>query len=90
MVLTVVMITEGTTPHGCGVDLALTSSAIAEGRATRENAMMVSVKRDGAVYFRNTKVSLNELTGRVHQAVRDGTEKRVFFRHRFNLFECDC
>ena len=81
IILMVVMIAEGMTPrHGYVVDLALTSSAIAEPKAARENAMTVMVVKDGAVYFRNIKISPDELPAQIREAVRGGAEKRVYLK----------
>lgn len=81
MILMVVMIAEGMTPHHTSyVDLALASSAIAEPKAVRENAMMVMITRDGSVYFRNTKISLDDLPGQIRGALRGSAEKRVYLK----------
>jgi len=81
MVLIVVMIAEGMTPHhSLYVDLALASSAIAEPKAVRENAMTVMVARDGSVYFRNVKIRLDDLPNQIREAVRGGAEKRLYLK----------
>ena len=81
MVLLVVMIAEGmTSHHGYAVDLALTSSASAEPKAVRENAMTVMVTRNGSVYFRNTKIGPDDLPHQIREAVHGGAEKRVYLK----------
>ena len=81
MVLIVVMIAEGSVPHhGWPLDLALASSAVSEPKAIRENAMIVMVSRDGVVFFRNVKIAPEELPARIREAIRSGSEKRVYLR----------
>ncbi|MBS1839960.1 MAG: biopolymer transporter ExbD [Acidobacteria bacterium] len=81
MILLVVMIAEGMTPHrGYAVDLAMTSTAIPEPSAARENAITVMISRDGSIFFHNLKIAPDELSGSIRKAVSEGSEKRDYLK----------
>ena len=60
------------------VDLATTSQAAPLPGAQREDAMIVWVRRDGAIRFGERYVRLDELAGEIRNAVKQGSEKRVY------------
>ena len=77
--LFIVMLAEGTTPHhGTPLDLPLTSSAVSEPKALRDNAMKVIVTRDGSVFFRNQKIAPDDLPSLIREAVQNGAERKVY------------
>jgi biopolymer transport protein TolR len=46
----------------------------------RYDSIVISVMRDGAIYFGNAKVALEELPNRIHDSALNGSEKRVYLR----------
>lgn len=48
--------------------------------ANRNDAMIGMVARDGNVYFRSETLSPQELTPRIRQCLRTGSERRVYLR----------
>ena len=79
LLLIIVMLVAGHNPH-CSVygDLPLTTSASAQPKAMREDALKVVVARDGSIYFRNMKIGLEELPEMARQAVKEGAERKVY------------
>lgn len=59
-------------------DLPFTAHAAPRPMAVRENAIKITLTRDGMIYFRNQKTTPQELTGLIHIAVEKGTERRVY------------
>jgi biopolymer transport protein TolR len=79
--LIVFMIVPGITPrHRGGPDLPLSRYASPMPRAVREDAQIVSVMRDGAIYYGNTRVSAHELHGRIEESVRNGADRKIYIR----------
>jgi biopolymer transport protein ExbD len=79
LMLIIVMLVEGSTPHhGVYADLALTKEAVRQPKAVREDAMRVTVTRDGSVYFRNAKIDPSDLPHLIRQAVKEGAERKVY------------
>jgi biopolymer transport protein ExbD len=64
--------------HGMSVDLVKSFHARPVRTATKEDAIRITVTRDGSVYFRHTKVVLDELPNRIHDATLNGAEKRIY------------
>jgi biopolymer transport protein ExbD len=64
--------------HDMPVDLVKSWHSSLVPSAVREDAMKVSVTRDGRVYFGSRQVSLAELPNRIVEALRSGSENRVF------------
>jgi biopolymer transport protein TolR len=60
------------------VDLPTSVSAVPEGNARREDAIQISVMRDGGVYFGHTEMRFQDLAPAVQNAIRDGAEKKVY------------
>jgi biopolymer transport protein ExbD len=54
--------------------------AISLPHAMREDAMIVTIMRDGAVFFRNDRVSPECLADAIRKDVESGSEKRVYIR----------
>jgi hypothetical protein len=46
--------------------------------AEREDAMQISVTRDGRIYFRNNIIMLQDLPEQIRQGVQNGAEKRIY------------
>jgi biopolymer transport protein TolR len=48
--------------------------------ADREDATLVVVQRDGAVWLGDQRISLDRLPGRIREAIRTGSERKVYIR----------
>jgi biopolymer transport protein ExbD len=66
--------------HGFSTDLPKLRGAISLPHAMREDAMIVTIMRDGAVFFRNDRVSPERLADALRKDVKSGSEKRVYIR----------
>jgi biopolymer transport protein TolR len=62
------------------VDLAIAATASWQPRALRDNALKVYVTRDGSLYFRFTKVAMEELPQLLRTACLEGAERKVYLR----------
>ena len=60
------------------VDRASDSHARSLPKASREDAILISLTRDGAVYFRNMRLPAAELPNKIHDSVLNGAEKRIY------------
>ena len=47
-------------------------------RALREDAMQITVSRDGQIYFRDDRVILQDLPEEIRQGLRNGAENRIY------------
>lgn len=65
-------------PHRAAADLPKSGSASRQPGARREDAIRITVTRDGAVYLGDTYMRLQELGAAVQSAIRDGAEKKVY------------
>jgi biopolymer transport protein ExbD len=65
--------------HGRGsVDLPKSEHASWLRAARREDAMRVSVSRDGKVYFDGRHITFDELPAQIREGLRGGAENRVY------------
>ncbi|HET6928898.1 MAG TPA: biopolymer transporter ExbD [Candidatus Acidoferrum sp.] len=46
--------------------------------ANREDAIWITVTRDGSVYFQNSRTHVDQLPNKIRDAVRNGAEKRIY------------
>jgi biopolymer transport protein TolR len=60
------------------VDLPTAEHAVAQPGARREGQIRVGVRNDGSVYVGRSKVSYDDLSGMIRDAVRDGAERKVY------------
>jgi len=65
---------------GVSVDMAKTNNPVPLQDADKEDALIVAVQRDGAVFFDSQKVSAEELTQKVKDRVQGKANKEVFIR----------
>ena len=65
---------------GVSVDMAKTNNPVPLQDADKEDALIVAVQRDGAVFFDSQKVSAEELTQKVKDRVQGRSNKEVFIR----------
>jgi len=65
---------------GTSVDMAKVNNPAAMPDADKEDALLVSVTRDGTVYFGSDKVQVDSLTGKVKDRLTNRTDKRVYVK----------
>jgi biopolymer transport protein TolR len=65
---------------GVSVDLAKVNNPQAMPDAEREDALIVAVMRDGAVFLGNDKLPVDELTSRIKDRIANRVDKRVYVR----------
>jgi biopolymer transport protein ExbD len=63
---------------GVSATLALVRHAVRLPLAAREDAMRITITRDDSVYFRGSKMMVEELPGEIRECIRNGSEKRVY------------
>jgi len=79
MLLIIFMLVAGHSPHNMVIaDLARAQTTVAEPRALREDAIRVTITRDGSLYFRNQKTDSEALPELIHKAVENGAERKVY------------
>ena len=65
---------------GTSVDMAKTNSPTPMPDADKEDSILVSVQRDGVVYFGSDKINPDDLTNKVKDRLSNKTDKRVFIK----------
>jgi biopolymer transport protein TolR len=82
LVLVVAMMFVQPTPHhGIGPDLPHVSHPVSMPSANREDAMVISVLRDGAVYFGRDKLLPEQLRSKILDRLKDrSVERKVYIR----------
>jgi biopolymer transport protein ExbD len=60
------------------VDLVHAQNATPHPNADREDAITVTIKHDGKIYFRSLSVSQKKLKDQIAEGVREGAEPRVY------------
>lgn len=81
VLLVIVMIAESAPSHTYGADLPHVSHTVPMPGALRENVMLVTVMRDGSVYFGSERVLPTALTSKILDRLEDrGVERKVYVR----------
>jgi biopolymer transport protein ExbD len=82
LVLLMIFMVNGPSPHAnrSSVDLALTTHAAPMHSAIREDAMLITVSRDGNVYFGAGQIQLDRIPARIQDSVRNGSERKVYLK----------
>ncbi len=82
VLLIIYMIVPGITPHHHRWSLELPRSQYASPmpRAVREDAQIVSVMRDGQIYYRNFSVRADDLPDQIRESVRNGADRKIYIR----------
>ncbi len=78
--LALFMVTTGPTHHGPSYDLPKVGHPIPMPRANREDALLVTVMRDGMIYFQNSRVVPDNLPAMIRDGVNRGAEQKVYIR----------
>lgn len=66
--------------HGSGVDLARTHNARNEAGAVREDAIKLTIARDGTIYLGTTRAESGDLPQQIRAAVSAGAERKVYLQ----------
>ena len=66
--------------NGVSVDLAKVNNPERMPDAEKEDAMVVSVMRDGTVYFRSDRIPVDQLTQKVKDRLVSQQDKRVYVK----------
>jgi biopolymer transport protein ExbD len=59
-------------------DLASVRHSTRMAGALREDALQVMVTRDGAIYFRERRIALEDLPNEIREGLRSGAERKVY------------
>ena len=79
--LIIFMIVPGVTPrHSSGPELPRSRYASAIPSAVREDAQIVSIARDGRIFYRNTVIAVDELPDRIRESIKNGADRKVYVR----------
>jgi len=69
------------THHGIGADLPKVSHSVPMSRSDREDAMVVTVMRDGSIYFGADKVGPYQVRSKILDRLKDrSVERKVYIR----------
>ncbi len=66
--------------HGSGVDLAPIDHPKAMAGALKEDALQVTITREGRVFLDGRKVGTNDLIPLLQKGVREGSERKVYLK----------
>jgi biopolymer transport protein ExbD len=66
------------TPLSISVDWPFAYHSTSMPGALREDAMRISITRDGRIFFRDDRVACNDLPDEILKNVRDGAEKKIY------------
>jgi len=64
--------------HKWNVDSVTMQHARNLPNANSEDAIWITLRRDGSVYFQNSRAASNELPNKIRDAVLNGAEKRIY------------
>jgi len=78
--LVIFMVTPPMVTHGFSADLPVVHFASPMPRALREDAQVVSVMRDGAVYYGNTRIDADDLAERIRESLKKGADRKIYIR----------
>jgi biopolymer transport protein TolR len=66
--------------HGFSADLPRSRYASPMPRAVREDAQIVSVMPDGQIYYRNLRITTDDLQDQIRESVRNGADRKIYIR----------
>ena len=74
------------THHGIGADLPKISHPVPMSRAGREDAMLITVMRDGSIYFGVDKVGPYQVRSKILDRLQDrSVERKVYIPERISV-----
>ncbi|MBZ5681244.1 MAG: biopolymer transporter ExbD [Acidobacteriia bacterium] len=80
VLLIIFMVVTPMLQHGVSVDLAKVNSPEQMPDADKEDALLVSVTRDGQVYFGSDQITIDSLTNKVKDRLANKPDKRVYVK----------
>jgi biopolymer transport protein ExbD len=80
VLLIIMMVITPMLQKGVSVDMARVNSPVDMPDADKDDAILLSVTRDGTVYLRTTKIDLSQVTDKVKDEVKDRLNKVVFIK----------
>ena len=80
LVLLMIFMVQPTPFHAWSGQLARTDHAAPMHSAIREAAMLITVSRDGNVYFGAGQIQLDRIPARIQDSVRNGSERKVYLK----------
>lgn len=66
--------------HGLQVDLPATANATFKPGAVRDEALLLSVTRNGDVFLRTTKIAVSDLPESIRSELLPGVERRIYIK----------
>jgi biopolymer transport protein ExbD len=67
-------------PRSPSVDLFNARHSTRMPGARKEDALTVVLTRDGAIYFRELHITLEDLPDEIREGLRSGAERKIYFR----------
>jgi biopolymer transport protein ExbD len=80
VLLIIMMVITPMLQKGVSVDLAKVNSPHDMPNANKDDAILVSITRDGAIYLGTSKIDLAQITSTVKDRVQDRLDKTVFVK----------
>jgi biopolymer transport protein TolR len=80
VLLIIFMVVTPMLQHGISVDMAKVNNPEQMPDADKEDALLVSVMRNGDVFFGTDKITLDNLTTKVKDRLTNKTDKRVYVK----------
>ena len=80
VLLIIFMVVTPMLQHGVSVDMAKVNNPTPMEDADREDALLVSVMRNGDVFFGTDKISVDNLTTKVKDRLANKADKRVYVK----------
>jgi len=80
VLLVIFMVITPMLQKGQSVDMAKVNSPTPMADAEKEDALMVTIVRDGGVFFGNDKVPVDSLTGKLKDRLINHQDKRVYVK----------
>lgn len=80
VLLIIMMVITPMLQKGVSVDMARVSNPVNMPAADKDDAVLLSVTRDGSIYFRTTKIDENQVTSKVREGLKGHLNKVVFIK----------
>jgi biopolymer transport protein ExbD len=80
VLLIIMMVITPMLQKGMSVDLAQTNNPVKMPDANKDDAIIVSIARDGTIYLKSTRIDPSQLTSDVQTAVQNRLNKVVFIK----------
>jgi biopolymer transport protein ExbD/biopolymer transport protein TolR len=80
VLLIIMMVITPMLQKGVSVDMARVNNPVNMPAANKDNAMLLSITRDGSIYYRTTKIDLSQVTAKIRSESKDRLNKVVFIK----------